>query len=386
MSDRPPTRYLIAPDKFKGTLSAEEAAAAMARGVRRNDPNAVVIEFPFADGGEGTVRAVVAAGGTEHRDCVTGPLGDPVTATWAEFENAAVIEMAEASGLRYVTPTPDTALRADTTGVGQLIVRALDAGAQEIVIGVGGSATTDGGFGALRALGCRFLDESNQEIRRAEELVNVATLDTTGLDPRVRDVSIEICADVLSPLIGVDGAAEVFGPQKGADRKAIDGLERRLEALGKVYQQHSADPFMAQGGAAGGLAAGAMAILAGRVRGGVEVLAELLHLDDRISDADIVLVGEGSLDDQSRFGKTPVGIARRARDRGVPAIAIVGTTPLDRNALAADGIIDIVSAVEVATTVDDALARPAHHVEAATIAALQHHAGERLIRTPRTVA
>jgi glycerate kinase len=364
--------YLVAPDKFKGTLTGAKAAAAIAQGILRADPAAQLTLFPFADGGEGTVEAVVLAGGARRVDRVTGPLGEDVDASWAMYEGTAFIEMAESSGLRHVRPTPSSALLADTRGTGELIVHALDDGVDRIVIGLGGSATTDGGFGALRALGVRFVTGDGTDVTRVEDAGRAQRIDTATAHPRLAEVDIRLCSDVLSPLHGADGAASVFGPQKGADPATVARLQRRLEHLGSLYSGlggASAGEARARGGAAGGLAAGMIAVLGAHIESGVEVLAQLLGLDNRILAADVVVVGEGSLDEQSRFGKTPVGIARRAQRLGVPVVAVVGTTELAPDALAEDGISAIFSAVAPAPRPHDALRDPARYVAAAAEAA-----------------
>jgi glycerate kinase len=374
MTDCVGLRYLVAPDKFKGTLSAVEAAAAMSRGIRQADPEATIVELPFADGGEGTIDAIVHAGGARQVSTVTGPLGGSVDAMWAILGDTAFIEMAQSSGLRHVEPSPATALDADTTGTGELILRALDAGVVRIVIGVGGSATTDGGFGALRALGVTFLDARGDAVDGLAEVESIDSLDHSGVDPRLHDAELQICADVISPLTGSGGAAHVFGAQKGADAMVIAQLERRLRHLEQLYAAQPEGRMAVQtGGAAGGLAAGIIAVLGAKTAQGVDLLAELLHLDSQIIGADVVVVGEGSLDDQSRFGKTPVGIARRARAHGVPAIAAVGTTTLSSGALIDDGIAVVVSAVNEAPSTAAALVHPAQYVQAAACTAVRKY-------------
>ncbi|MFV0451166.1 MAG: glycerate kinase [Propioniciclava sp.] len=366
-----PRRYLVAPDKFKGTLTGAQAAAAITRGVHRADPSARVRELPFADGGEGTVDAMIHAGAQRIVGVVAGPLGTPVTASWALRDGAAVIELAEASGLRHVVPTPATALAADTTGTGQLIAAALDRGITEVVIGLGGSASTDGGFGALRALGVRFLTAQGEPVTRTTEIPAITRIDTTGLHPGLATATIDLCADVRSPLTGPRGAAAVFAPQKGADAGTVAILGDRLAHLARHYAPMAPGrDVLGAGGAAGGFAAGAMAVLGARLRGGGEVLAEVLGLAEAIGESDVVIVGEGSLDEQSRFGKTPVGIARIARSLGVPTIAVVGVTTLGPDALLEEGISTIVSAAEMAPTPAAARARASTYVERAAAAAV----------------
>jgi glycerate kinase len=365
-------RYLVAPDKFKGTLTAPEAAAAIAQGILRADPPARIDQLPFADGGEGTVDAVVGAGGERRRITVTGPLGTPVRAEWARAGDVAVIEMAQASGLRHVTPTAATALAADTRGTGELIAAALVDGVTRIILGVGGSASTDGGFGALRALGARFLDARGAEVGTVADVESVQRVDRDALHPLLADVEIEVCADVIAPLTGPSGAARVFGPQKGADAVAVLLLESRLEALARGYAAlPRGAEALAAGGAAGGMAAGAIAVLGARVRSGVEVMADVWGLDARIRDADVVVVGEGSLDASSLMGKAPVGIARRARRLGVPAVAVVGVCALDPASLVIDGIEQVASAADAAPDLASALADPAEYVARAAESAVR---------------
>lgn len=373
---RPRTRYLIAPDKFKGTLSAKDAGEAIAVGILRADTTAQIVVLPFPDGGEGTVDAIVHAGGARRRDRVHGPLGEPVEAEWAMRQGVAFIEMSGPSGLKLVEPSVATAWSADTRGTGELIARALEEGATGIVIGAGGSATTDGGYGALSELGIRFLDERGEHISRVDRLADVRALDLAARIPAMDNVQVFVCADVLSPLTGPSGIAAVFGPQKGADTATIAQLEERLRALAGVYatMPHGASA-VSEGGAAGGLAAGAVVALGAEIRNDVGLLADILELDSHILNADVVIVGEGSLDEQSRFGKTPVGIARRARALGVPAIAVAGVSTLLPDALCDDGIEAIHTAVEQAGSVPAALADPAWFISLAA----QHAVNERFL-------
>ncbi|GAA1960106.1 glycerate kinase [Microbacterium deminutum] len=359
-------RYLVAPDKYKGTLTAIEAAKALADGIRRADPGAVIVELPFADGGEGTVDAVVAGGGERRVTTVRGPLGDPVAAAWAIRHDTAFVELAEASGLRLVSqPDGATALAADTWGVGELIRAALDAGVAKIVIGVGGSATTDGASGALRALGFRFVDGDGADVNPVESDSAIA-VDSSRADPRLRDTQFELCADVLSPMTGDRGAARIFGPQKGADAATVEVLDERLELLAGLYATVSDADILATGGAAGGFSGGAMAVLGAHVRSGVDSLAEILGLEQQLGAADVVVVGEGSMDEQSRFGKTPVGIARKARAHDVPVIAVPGISPFTGDDLAGDGIV-VISTAAAAARADggDSLAEAAKYVSSA---------------------
>ena len=361
-------RVLIAPDKFKGTLTATEAAAAIARGVERAMPTASVVLLPFADGGEGTVDSAVAAGARRHSTTVRGPLGDLVPADWAQFGETAVIEMAQSSGLHLVEPTPRSALDADTFGVGQLIREALHAGCRRIVVGVGGSATTDGGVGALRALGARFLDSDGHEVRGGgRTLAQIHSIDLDGLDQRLTDATIVLCSDVSNPLAGVGGAAAVFGPQKGADPATVAELDAGLHSFAAALTRRTGVDVLAEdwGGAGGGLAAGLRAVLDAQPANGVDILADVLDLTSHLDDADLVIVGEGCIDAQSILGKTPVGIARHAQARGIRCIAIVGRRELAPDQLQAVGIERIISSSEIAPTTSEALAEPARWVSIA---------------------
>lgn len=397
MSAPPPSDagpiFLVAPDKFKGTLTAPQAAAAIAEGLHAAAPTARIRMLPFADGGEGTVDAVLAAGGERRVATVTGPLGDPVDAVWALLpatgaggRPTAVLESAAANGLALVTPTRETALDASSAGVGDLVRAALDADAGRIVIGLGGSASTDGGAGALRALGARPLDADGSPVQGGgRELARIATLDLVGLDPRIRTAEIVLASDVANPLSGPSGAARIFAPQKGADAAAVERLDAGLASWGEVLRTatgvdlaHAGDGATPWGGAAGGLGGGLVAALRARPGAGVDVLAELLEFDAALDGVALLVVGEGAIDVQSAMGKAPVGLARRARERGIRTIAVVGRSDLPSTALAADGIDRIVSATDAGGV--DALIAPARWVAEAAYRALT---GRQLLRAPR---
>ncbi|WP_308011922.1 glycerate kinase [Actinacidiphila acidipaludis] len=333
-----PARVLIAADKFKGSLTAVEVAAHVEAGLRSVVPALSVESLPVADGGDGTVDAAVAAGFERRTVTVTGPLGTPVEAVYALRGDTAVVEMAEASGLRHLPPGVFAPLTATTYGTGELLRAALDAGARTIVLGVGGSATTDGGAGMLTALGARLLDASGQPVSPGGgPLAGLATADLGGLDPRLADTEIVLASDVDNPLLGPKGAAAVYGPQKGAspvDVEALDAaLGRFAEALG---DQRSVDAPGA--GAAGGIGYGALAGLGATFRPGIEVLFEVLGFGPALERADLVITGEGSLDEQTLHGKAPVGVAQAARARGIPVLAVCGRLALSPETLQAAGI------------------------------------------------
>lgn len=338
---------VVAPDKFKGSLTAAEAAAHLASGLRRAAPGLIVHEIPVADGGEGTVEAALAAGGRERRALVTDPLGRPVEASYAllrdETEGCiAVVEMARASGLAF-TDADDRAARCSSSfGTGELLADALDQGATRIVLGVGGSASTDGGAGMLAALGAELLDDGGAHlVRGGDALRRLARVDLAGLDDRLSGVEIVLAADVTNPLLGPEGAAPVYAPQKGADADAVDDLEAGLRAWVEALEDAglpAASVAAREGaGAAGGVGFAAM-LLGARQRPGIEVIIDLTGFADAVEGATLVVTGEGSLDEQSLFGKTPVGVAAAAAHAGVPTVVVAGRSTLTEQVLAEHGI------------------------------------------------
>lgn len=326
-------RIVIAPDSFKESLSAREVCAAIARGIRRVRPDARIDEVPMADGGEGTVDALVAATrGTTRSSRVTGPLGEPIQAAWGLLggrTGEAVLEMAAASGLPLVPPGRRNPLHTTTYGTGELMRAALDAGARRILIGIGGSATTDGGAGAAQACGIRFLDASGEPITTplaGARLADVHAIDASGRDPRLSHVRIDVACDVDNPLCGPGGAAAVYGPQKGATPEQVEILDRNLARFAETIRRDlGCDILNIPGaGAAGGLGAGLIAFFGGRQSRGIELVMEATRLTDRIRGADLVITGEGRLDRQSMMGKVVAGVGGAARAAGVRAVALVG--------------------------------------------------------------
>jgi glycerate kinase len=350
-------RILVAPDKFKGTLTGAEAAEAMAAGIRRVVPDADITVQPIADGGEGTLEAVLAAGGIRHETRVLGPLKDTVLAPWALLDSTAVIETARASGLEFITPTPDAAAAAHCYGSGELVAAALDAGATEIVLGVGGSAMTDGGSGALRALGARVLDDDGAELPLGGlALARAASLDLSGLDARLKNVQLRIAVDVQNPLYGPDGAAHVFGTQKGADAALRGSLDAALERWARLLQNTTGVNVQQPGaGAAGGFPSAFLACTKASLEPGFDLVAGLTGLDQKLAQADLVVTGEGSLDAQSQFGKAPLGLAERARDLGLPVLAVAGRITLSEADLAAHGVVRSRSLADSAPSVAAAM-------------------------------
>ena len=336
-------RVLIAADKFKGSLTAVQVAERVTAGLRRVVPDVVVEAMPVADGGDGTVDAAVAAGFERREVRVTGPLGHEVTAAFALRGDTAVVEMAEASGLQRLPAGVFAPLTASTYGSGELLRAALDAGARTIVFGVGGSATTDGGAGMLTALGARFLDADGEPVAPGGGgLGELATADLSGLDPRLASVDLVLASDVDNPLTGPKGAPAVYGPQKGASPDDVEALDAGLahfakvleESFGPAAAEHAASPGA---GAAGGIGYGALLIGAG-FRAGIEVMLDVLGFAPALERADLVITGEGSLDEQTLHGKAPAGVAAAARAAGKEVVAVCGRLALAPEALGRAGI------------------------------------------------
>jgi glycerate 2-kinase len=322
---------VLAPDKFKGSLTAQQAARAMAQGVWRADPTATTIACPVADGGEGTLDAVVAAGFEQVRLYGIGPTGATVGTAYARMGKRAVIEMAGICGLQRLPGATLAPMTATSYGLGSVIARALDDGCRDLVITIGGSASTDGGAGMLVALGASVVDHHGRRIAYGGgALIDAARLDLRGLHPAIAESTFTLAADVDSPLCGPHGAATVYGPQKGADRGEVTALERALSRWADVVEQAtSTDCRDAPGaGAAGGVGFAALAILGARMRPGIEMILDLVELDRNLVGAELVVTGEGSLDHQSLRGKAPVGVSRCADKRGVPAVAVAGISTL----------------------------------------------------------
>lgn len=323
-------RIVVAPDSYKGSVSAVEVAQAMERGILKVFPDAQVRRIPIADGGEGTVDALVAAtGGRLCHTEVRGPLGEPLDAQWGLLGDGrtAVIEMAAASGLPLLTPETRDPRKTTTRGTGELMRAALDAGLSRIIIGIGGSATNDGGAGMARALGVRFLDGAGVELADGgAALADLAQIDLSGIDPRLAQTEIIVACDVDNPLCGPRGASAVFGPQKGASPEMVDELDRALAhfarhaktATGRDVATHPG------AGAAGGLGAGLLFFTPAVLRPGVEIVLEAVSFAAAVTDADFVITGEGSTDFQTAFGKAPVGVARVAKHFAVPVFCISG--------------------------------------------------------------
>ena len=330
-------RVVVAPDKFKGTLTAKEAADALAHGWRRADPRAELDRIPIADGGEGTLDALMAAlGGRRETVRVTGPLGDPIDAVFGvadtESGRLAVVEMARASGLGLISEGRRDPRRATTFGTGELIRAACRHQPARLVVCIGGSATNDGGAGMAQALGIRLLDERDRDLPPGgAALLRLARIDLRGLDPVLRHVEVVVATDVRNPLTGPQGASAVYGPQKGASSEDVALLDRALAHLAAVVHRDLGFDVRHEpgAGAAGGLGAGLMAFLGARLRPGFEVVADIVELHRRLEGADVAVTGEGSYDRQTEFGKAPAGLLRLAREARCRTVLVAGRVASD---------------------------------------------------------
>lgn len=354
-------RFVLAPDSFKESISAKNAALAMKKGILAVFPNAQCDIVPMADGGEGTVESLISMDNGELiKTEVVGPLGEKVIAAFGllKKEKTAIIEMASASGLELINIEDRNPLVTTTYGTGQLIKQALDQGVTRILIGIGGSATNDGGVGMLQALGVSFKDQNGAELAWGGGVLNqIHTIDISGLDKRIKDVQIDVACDVNNPLIGVNGAAAIFGPQKGATKEMVEQLDQNLTHYAEmIHQQLGIEIAHTEGaGAAGGLGAGLMAFLHARLRKGVELVIEYTGLEQRIIGADYVFTGEGSIDGQTLFGKTPFGVATIAKKHSVPVIAFAGRIGTGVEPLYDNGFDAIVGILKGVTSLDEAL-------------------------------
>ena len=337
-------RILIAPDKFKSSMSATKAAAMIAAGVKAVYPDAEIIEMPLADGGEGLVDVLnVGSNGQLQQTMVTGPLGKAVNARWGLIDKGktAVIEMAAASGLTLVPEKYRNPALTTTYGTGELIKAALDKGCTKLIIGIGGSATNDGGTGMARALGAVFTDRQGRSLSGGgAELVELERIDISGLDQRLRRVETVVASDVDNPLTGPQGAAYTYAPQKGATPEVVERLDRALKRYSEVVKRDLGyDLEKAKGaGAAGGLGAGLIAFLDAEIQPGVNLVLDQMEFDSVLHNCNLVITGEGKLDQQTVHGKVPVGVARRAREKKIPVLALTGTLEANPLTLHLEGI------------------------------------------------
>lgn len=364
-------KIVIAPDSYKESLSALEVARAIEAGFREIYPDAEYIKLPVADGGEGTVEAMAAA--TQGRVVqveVTGPLGEAVPGFFGVSgdERSAFIEMAAASGLELLPPAARNPLKTTSWGTGELIRHALDLGVSRIIIGIGGSATNDGGAGMVQALGAQLLTADGQPIAPGGAgLSTLAKIDISGLDPRLAQCRIDVACDVTNPLIGDEGASAVFGPQKGATPEMVTQLDRALAHYAEqIAQELDLDVLTLEGGgAAGGMGAALYAFCGAHLRPGIDIVTDALHLDALVADADLVITGEGRIDSQTIHGKVPVGVARVAKRYQIPVIGIAGSLTADVGVVHQHGLDAVFSVLHRICSLDEALAEAGTNVRMA---------------------
>ena len=354
-------KIVIAPDSYKESLSASEVAQAIEKGFREIFPDAQYVSVPVADGGEGTVEAMIAATqGAERHAWVTGPLGEKVNASWGISGDGktAFIEMAAASGLELVPAEKRDPLVTTSRGTGELILQALESGATNIIIGIGGSATNDGGAGMVQALGAKLCDANGNEIGFGGGSLNTLNdIDISGLDPRLKDCVIRVACDVTNPLVGDSGASRIFGPQKGASEAMIVELDNNLSHYADVIKKalHVDVKDVPGAGAAGGMGAALMAFLGAELKSGIEIVTTALNLEEHIHDCTLVITGEGRIDSQSIHGKVPIGVANVAKKYHKPVIGIAGSLTNDVGVVHQHGIDAVFSVLTSIGTLDEAL-------------------------------
>ncbi|WP_181346831.1 glycerate kinase [Thalassobacillus sp. CUG 92003] len=337
-------KCVLAPDSYKGSLSAFEVSKSMERGVKRVFPHSEIKSLPLADGGEGTVDSLITiTRGTTFYEEVTGPLGEKVKAKWGILGDGktAVIEMAEASGITLIPEADLNPLLTTTFGTGELIKSALDHGCSKIILGIGGSATNDGGAGMATALGAEFFDEQENRIPQGgQALQKLNKISTDNLDPRLFSIEIVAACDVENPLCGPNGASAIFGPQKGATQEMVMELDQSLNNFGlKVQEYLNTDIMNEKGaGAAGGLGGGLMAFLNAALVPGIDLILDTINFEEELKDADLILVGEGKTDKQTAYGKAPMGVGMRARQYEIPVVCISGSLSEGHHILVDKGI------------------------------------------------
>ncbi|MBD8069100.1 glycerate kinase [Bacillus sp. PS06] len=354
-------KVVVAPDSFKGSISAPELCAAVKKGILRIYPSASVIELPLADGGEGTMEnLVLASGGSVIHKVVKDPLGRPVKAGFGVLgdEETVVIEIAQASGLPLVPLKERNPLLASSFGTGQLVKEALDMGYRKFLIGLGGSATNDAGTGLLKALGMRFFNENGEDLMEGGgALIELDHVDDILLDPRLKDCSFLIASDVTNPLCGPNGASAVFGPQKGATPEDVKTLDKSLTHYSQIV--HSTKGInlidITGGGAAGGIGASLVAFLGATIKPGIEVVMNAIQFEEKISNANLIITGEGKLDAQTLSGKVIAGVTQVAKPQQIPVVAICGQRNLDSKQMDELGLIAGFSIVPGPTTLEASL-------------------------------
>lgn len=361
-----PVRVLVAPDAFKSSLSATEAARHLAVGIATASADCTTVECPIADGGEGTIAVLERLGAHLHHTIVTGALGYPVPASWAAHNGTAYVEVAQGAGAHHVPiHAGETCLRATSTGVGELIAAALDAGHRKIILTTGGSAVSDGGAGMLQALGAEF-SPPDAGSAGGGSLSRILGVDLSTLDPRLQEVDISVAIDVRNPLLGATGTAKTFAPQKGAGAREVELLEAGLTRWADLIDRSGHNAALEAGaGASGGIGFAAMTALGARRIDGAELVLDLMQIDILLDEADLVVTGEGSLDTQSLFGKAPLAIAARAAAHRIPTVVVAGRIELTPSELARHGIIASWSLVELAGSTAAALGDPGRWLQEA---------------------
>ncbi|MED4212334.1 glycerate kinase [Priestia megaterium] len=362
-------KIVIAPDSFKESLTALRVCEAVEKGIRTHFPDAEISKVPMADGGEGTVQSLVdATGGQIIQAKVTGPLDKEVEAFYGILGDGktAVIEMAAASGLHHVPVDKRNPLVTTTRGTGELILKALDHKVKHIIIGIGGSATNDGGAGMAKALGAKLFDAKGAEIKEGGGSLDQLTfIDLTNLDSRLAEVKVEVACDVDNPLTGETGASAVFGPQKGATPDMVKQLDRNLAHYAAIVGKEMGIHIQSVpgAGAAGGLGGGLLAFLSAELKPGVDIVIKATQLESYIKNADLVITGEGRIDGQTIYGKTPIGVAKTAKKHSVPVIAIAGSIGAGSEAVYEHGISALFSVVPGAVTLPEALEKADENIE-----------------------
>ena len=362
-------KIIIAPDSYKESLTAMEVATAIEAGFRQVMPTAEYIKLPMADGGEGTVQSLVdASNGSIIEHQVTGPLGEQVPAFFGIMgdDKTAVIEMAAASGLHLISPNLRNPMLTTSYGTGELILAALDHGVDHIIVGIGGSATNDGGIGMAQALGVQLLDNKGQALGfGGQALAQLASIDITTVDPRLAHIKLDVACDVDNPLCGKKGASHIFGPQKGATPAMVAELDQDLAHYAAIIKRDLAIDVkdMAGAGAAGGMGAALLGLFNAQLRSGIEIVIDAVHLGDIIKDADLVITGEGRIDSQTIHGKTPIGVARTAKKYHKPVIGIAGCLSQDCGVVYDHGIDAVFSVVPAAMSLEHAFNNAAVNVE-----------------------
>ncbi|MGF2799836.1 glycerate kinase [Bacillus thuringiensis] len=365
-------KVVIASDSYKESLKAIEVCEAIERGFRAIFPNAKYVKIPIGDGGEGTVESLVdATGGRIISISVTGPLRESVQAFYgvSKDKKTAFIEMAAASGLQHVPVEKRNPLITTTKGTGELILHALNQGAEYIILGLGGSATNDGGAGMLAALGVRFINDKGEVIDPSGgTLHSIVAIDFSQMDPRFKGIKIEAACDVDNPLVGMQGASFVFGRQKGANVEMMKELDENLKHYANILKRYvSSDVSEIPGaGAAGGMGAAVISVLKGDLRRGIEIVLDYTNFDKHIEDADLIITGEGRIDEQTAYGKAPVGVAGRAKRFSVPVIAIGGSVSSDYSAVYEKGIDAVFSITTRPMTLEEAYRVAEENIEMTT--------------------